>query len=141
MATKKTSKKNPVVLVLVVIVVLFAVVALINLYKGNPVVSDITMPSEKNFEAPGRDWPSEKKVENYFISNLHMTPEEAQEVRSKPGADGKVMLRLRENTTIDGLVNNLEYYGFVRDKEAIKYALKNSSDSYEGKQDALRVGN
>jgi cell division protein YceG involved in septum cleavage len=140
MGKKKLKKRSPIIFVLVGIVALVLLVLAINLSKGNSIVSDITKPSEESFEAPGKDWPSEKKVEDYFIEHLRMTPEEAQEIRSKPGVDGKVMLRLRENTTIEALISNLEYYGFVKNKESLRYALENSIDAYEGKQDALKVG-
>lgn len=140
MRKKKLQKRRPFIFILVAIVALVMLAFAISLSKGNSIVSDITKPSEGSFEAPGRDWPSEKKVEDYFVEHLRMTPQEAQEIRSKPGVDGKIMLRLRENTTIDGLVGNLEYYGFVKDKEALRYALEHGEDSYAGKQDTLKVG-
>jgi hypothetical protein len=139
--TKKTNaKKLP--FIAVGMVVILAIVTISKLTSvNNSVVSTITKPSEENFEAPGRDWPSEKKVEDYFVSNLHMTPEEAQGIRSKPGVDGKVMLRLTGDTTIEGLIGNLEYYGFVKDKDALKYALENSKDTMPGRTDAMKAGN
>lgn len=69
-----------------------------------------------------------------------MTPEEAQGIRSKPGIDGKVMLRLRENTTLEALLSNLEYYGFVRDEEALRYALEHSEDNVPGHANTLKIG-
>lgn len=80
-------------------------------------------------------------MEDYFVEHLRMTPQEAQEIRSKPGVDGKVMLRIREQTTLEALLSNLEYYGFVRDKEALRYALEHSEDTVPGKANALKVGN
>ena len=98
-------------------------------------------PSELSFLAPRRDWSSPKKVEDYFVSNLNMTPEEAKNVRSSDrDNDGKITLRLTQNTTIDGLVSNLEYYGFVRDKKALLYALEHTNDSVPGKEGHLFVG-
>ncbi len=105
-----------------------------------PVISNLSKPSEESFLAPGRDWPSEKKVEDYFVEHLRMTPQEAQEVRSKPGDKDRVMLRLRENTTLEGLLGNLEYYGFVRDKETLRYALEHTTDALPGKANPLKIG-
>lgn len=107
----------------------------------NPIVEKINKPSEENFLAPGRDWQSQKKVEDYFVEHLRMTPQEAQQIRSKPGVDGKVMLRIRENTTLEALIDNLQYYGFVRDKEALRYALEHTTDNQEGKANPIMVGN
>src|SRR5690606_25170601 len=74
------------------------------------------------------------------VESLRMTPQEAQAVRSKPGNDGTVMLRIRENTTLEALVSNLEYYGFVRDKQALRYALENTTDTLPGKANPIKVG-
>ncbi len=104
-------------------------------------IAEVSKPSAEKFTAPGKDWSSAKKVEDYFVSNLHMSPEEAQSIRTKPGVDGKVTLRLTTNTTIDALVSNLEYYGFVKDKNALKYALEHNTDSLPGRTDALKIGN
>ncbi len=109
--------------------------------QGSSIVQVLNKPPAMDFEAPGKDWPSEKKVEDYFIEHLRMTPQEAQESRSRPGADGKVMLRIREHTTLEGLLSNLEYYGFVRNKEALRYALENTPDNQIGKADPIIVGN
>lgn len=105
------------------------------------IVITLQKPSEENFQAPGRDWPSEKKVEDYFVEHLRMTPQEAQQIRSKPGVDGKVMFRVREAMTLDGLLGNLEYYGFVRDKEALRYALEHTADNQVGKVNPIMAGN
>lgn len=140
MGKKKLQKRRPIILVLVAIVALVLLVLVINPSKRNSIVSDITKPSEESFEAPGRDWPSEKKVEDYFIEHLRMTPQEAGEVRVKPGNDGKVMLRLREHPTLEGLLGNLEYYGFVKDKETLLYALEHTEDTVPGHADPVIVG-
>lgn len=92
------------------------------------------------FLAPGRDYPSKKRVEDYFVERLRMSPQEAVEVRSNPSSDGRVTLRLRESTTLEGLLGNLEYYGFIRDKEALRYALEHTTDNVEGSTNTLKVG-
>lgn len=50
------------------------------------------------------------------------------------------MLRLGDNTTIDRLISNLRYYGFVRDEAALRYALEHSTDTVPGKTYALKIG-
>ena len=85
-------------------------------------------PNMDNFIAPGKEWNSPKKAEDYFIERLHMSPKEASEIRSKPGVDGAVNLRISNQTTLDALVGNLAYYGFVRDEKSIRYALEHTKD-------------
>ncbi len=96
-------------------------------------------PSDELFAAPGRDYPSEKKVEDYFIERLRMTPQEASEIRSKQGVDGTVDLRINTNVTLEALVGNLYYYGFVRDEDTIRYALENTLDTTPS-ENAISVG-
>jgi hypothetical protein len=86
-------------------------------------------PNMENFKAPGRSWNSPKKVEDYFVERLRMTPEEALGIRSKPGVDGMVNLRINDKTTLDALIGNLYYYGFVRDQDSLRYALEHTKDS------------
>lgn len=102
-------------------------------------VSFLAKPSEDSFKAPGRNWDSPKKVEDYFVEKLNMTPEVASEIRSKPGVDGKVNLRINSNVTLDGLVGNLYYYGFVRDEDALRYALEYTKDTTPSEK-AIKVG-
>ena len=85
-------------------------------------------PNMNNFKAPGRSWNSPKKVEDYFVERLRMTPQEASQIRSKPGVDGTVDLRINTNTTLVGLTGNLSYYGFVRDEKSFLYALEHTKD-------------
>jgi len=99
----------------------------------------LTQPNTDNFKAPGRNWASAKKVEDYFVSNLHMSPEEASTIRSKPGVDGKVNLRINTKVTLTALVSNLAYYGFIRDEKALFYALEHTKDTTPGTQ-SIKVG-
>ncbi|RJR23836.1 hypothetical protein C4578_03595 [Candidatus Microgenomates bacterium] len=99
----------------------------------------LNKPNEENFKAPGRDWNSPKKVEDYFIERLRMTPQEASEIRSKPGVDGTVDLRISTNVTLEGLVGNLYYYGFVRDEDTLRYALENTQDTTPS-ENAIKAG-
>ncbi len=97
-------------------------------------------PNEESFEAPGRNWNSPKKVEDYFVERLRMTPQEASEIRSKPGVDGTVDLRINTDVTLEALVGNLFYYGFVKDEESLLYALKHTEDVTPSEK-AIKVGN
>jgi len=92
----------------------------------------LSPPNQATFNAPGKNWPSSKKVEDYFIERLNMSPKEASEIRSKPGVDGKVNLRINTNTTLDALVSNLFYYGFIRDENSFRYALEHTKDVTPG---------
>lgn len=99
----------------------------------------LSKPNKENFEAPGKNWNSPKKVEDYFIERLRMTPQEASEIRSKPGVDGKVNLRINTNVTLEGLVGNLYYYGFVKDEDTLRYALEHTKDTTSSNK-AIKVG-
>lgn len=137
---KKTAHKK--VLLVAILLISIVGVAVLHRFSKTPAFPNFNKPADENFLAPGKDWPSEKKVEDYFVSNLRMSPEEAKDARSTTkGNDGKVMLRLKEETTVEALTSNLEYYGLVRDKASLVYALEHSEDKLVGKTDALKVGN
>ena len=89
----------------------------------------ITKPNEENFKAPGKDWESAKKVEDYFIERLHMPVAEAEQIRSRSGVNDTADLRLDPKVTLDALIGNLYYYGFIRDEKAFRYALEHTKDT------------
>lgn len=95
-----------------------------------------TIPQE-DFDAPTMTWDSPKKVEDYFVANLHMTPED---LRRQEGRT-KVSFYVTEGTTLDAIISNLAYYGLVRKEDALRYALLNTKDTNGGKEDAIQVGN
>lgn len=101
---------------------------------------EVIKPAEESFMAPGKDWPSEKKVEDYFVEELGMSYEEAENAR-KQSNNSIVMLRVRETITLESLLSNLEYYGFVRDQETLLYALQNTEDIQEGKANPILIDN
>lgn len=141
--TKKSSQNKVLIIIFGVVLLALAVGLFPTRSSKSPMVIELNKPSEESFLAPGKDWPSEKKVEDYFIEHLRMSPDEAKEARSKErGNDGTVMLRLRESTTLEGLLSNLEYYGFVRDKETLRYALEHAEDTHKGRTSGnLEIGN
>jgi len=116
----KALKRKQFILFTLVLLVLAVVVAASIFFRK---------PNSESFDAPGKDWESSKKVQDYFVERLRMTPEEASEIRNKPGVDGTVDLRINTNVTLGALVGNLYYYGFVKDEEAFRYALENTQDS------------
>lgn len=94
-------------------------------------------PNQELFQSPGRTWNSPKKVENYFVETMHMSSAEAKAVRLR--SDGKVNMRTGADTTIQGLVGNLVYYGFVRDEKSFLYALEQTQDTTPSDK-AMTVG-
>jgi hypothetical protein len=136
---------KPIIVLIIVVILLGVGISYFSLKQGRSPQQvarpNLNTPSEEKFLAPGKKWPSEKKVEQYFVENLKMSPEEAEAFRKKEGSDGKIMLRLGENTTLEGLISNLKYYGFIRDEEAFRYAIEHSTDTDPGKTYALKVGN
>lgn len=89
----------------------------------------------ESFKAPGNNWQSTKKIEDYFVNDMRMTPEEA-----KRFADIGVSFYVTKNTTIDGIIGNLAYYGVVKDQNTLKYALEHTKDIVPGKDGAIKVG-
>lgn len=77
-----------------------------------------------------------KEIEDYFVEKLGMTYEEA-----KPLADNGVSFYVTENTTLDGIMGNLYYYGLVKDEKAFREALEKTKDTTPGREGAIKVGN
>jgi len=94
---------------------------------------------KENFNAPGRSWNSSKKVEDYFIERMGMSQQDASEIRTRQGVDGMVNLRIGKDTTLDALIGNLYYYGFIRDEAAFRYALTHTKDATPS-ESAIKVG-
>lgn len=128
--TKNPSKNR---FYVIAVIVLFLIIGVFGYLK-------LAKPNEENFKAPGRNWNSPKKVEDYFIERLRMTNEEASEIRSKPGTNGTVDLRINTNVTLEALTGNLFYYGFVRDEKSLQYALTHTKDTTPSDK-AIKVGN
>jgi hypothetical protein len=51
-----------------------------------------------------------------------------------------VTFMVTKGFTLEGIVNNLYDYGFVKDKDAFKYALVHAKDSTPGKEDSIKIG-
>src|SRR3989344_6241711 len=52
-----------------------------------------------------------------------------------------VKFRVDKQNTLIAVTGNLHYYGFVKDEEALKYALEHTKDNTPGKSRAIKVGN
>jgi len=81
------------------------------------------------------DLASRKTVEDYFVEHMRVSSEEANTMAS----DG-VMLRLSQNSTLQGIVGNLYYYGYIDDEERFEILLQTFTDSTPGKENSIRVG-
>lgn len=80
---------------------------------------------------------SRKNIEQYFIETMNVTPENAKEMASN-GVD----LRVSDNTTLQGIVGNLYYYGFIdRNEDEFIELLESTKDVTPGKEKAVKVGN
>jgi cell division protein YceG involved in septum cleavage len=53
----------------------------------------------------------------------------------------EVKFRVSKENTIMAVTGNLHYYGFVKDEDALLYALKHTQDNTPGKEGAIKVGN
>src|SRR4030066_1499147 len=103
--------KHKAILLTCLLVSILAGILLYSRYK--------TAIPEDNLKAPGKNWESSKKVEDYFINKLRMTPEDLERNKDRTTVD----FRLSKESTLDGIVGNLAYYGFIRDEKAFRKAL------------------
>ena len=82
------------------------------------------------------DLASRKTIEDYFMEHMRVSAEEAKTMAS----DG-VMLRLSPSSTLQGVVGNLYYYGFIDDEAKLEKLLKTSTDSTPGNENSIKAGN
>jgi len=78
---------------------------------------------------------SRKTVENYFIEHMNASADEAKTMAS----DG-VILRLSPNSTLQGIIGNLYYYGFIDDQIAFEKLLTETADNTPGNESSIKVG-
>lgn len=101
----------------------------------------ISKPSDDLLSAPGRNFNSPQKVEDYLAENFHMTKSQSINDRKMKSYQGKIKFRLNKDSSIQNIEDHLFQYGFIKDKNAFEYALKNSKDSKVGRSDAIKIGN
>jgi len=111
--------------------ILLTVVGLISFY----LYQSKQIPKE-DYLAPGKSWQSPKKVEDYFVEKLRFTQTDLE--RQKTAKD--VDFRPSGGSTLEAIVSNLHYYGFIRSEKALMYALEHTADKTQGNPGALQVG-
>lgn len=89
-----------------------------------------------DFKAPGKSWQSPKKVEDYFVEKLRFTQADLERQKQSDTVD----FRPGKGSTLEAIVSNLQYYGFIRSEKAFKYALEHTKDTTAGNPDALSIG-
>ena len=89
-----------------------------------------------DFKAPTKNWSSPMKVQDYFVEKLRFTQKDFETQKNNPDVD----FRLYGGSTLEAVVSNLQYYGFIRNKKALMYALENTVDKTVGHDEALTVG-
>lgn len=127
---KSLRKHKAFLLPAICIAVVLLVAGLFLLPKKN------SIPQE-DFEAPTMSWNSPKKVEDYFVSNLHMTPEDLKHQEGRT----KVSFYVTPETTLQSITSNLTYYGLARNEKALQNALEQTKDTNGSKEGAIKVGN
>lgn len=90
----------------------------------------------EDFKAPGKNWPSDKKVEDYLVEKLRFTQNDLERQKQSETVD----FRPGKGSTLEAIVSNLQYYGFIRSEKALKYALENTEDKTQGNPGSLSVG-
>lgn len=98
-------------------------------FKSNKIPAD-------DFKAPGKSWQSPKKVEDYFVEKLRFTQSDLERQKQSETVD----FRPGKGSTLDAIISNLNYYGFIRNEKALMYALENTKDTTQGNPGSLPVG-
>lgn len=89
-----------------------------------------------DFKAPGKSWPSSKKVEDYLVEKLRFTQSDLERQKQSETVD----FRPGKGSTLDAIISNLNYYGFIRSEKALRYALESTKDTTQGNPGSLPVG-
>jgi hypothetical protein len=91
---------------------------------------------KEDFLAPGKSWQSPKKVEDYFVEKLRFTQSDLERQKQSETVD----FRPSKGSTLEAIISNLQYYGFIRSEKALQYALENTEDKTQGNPGALLIG-
>jgi len=120
-------KFSKTVIFIFLVILLFGSIGLI--FLQNRIPSD-------DFKAPGKSWNSPKKVEDYFVEKLRFTQSDLERQKQSETVD----FRPGKDSTLNAIISNLNYYGFIRSDKALMYALKNTKDTTPGNPGSLSVG-
>lgn len=52
-----------------------------------------------------------------------------------------IQFTIGKNFTLDAVVGDLKYYGFIKDEGVFRYALQHAKDINPGRENALKIGN
>jgi len=110
--------------------ILIVLVGVLFIYKEKTKIPD------QDFMAPGKNWQSAKKIDDYFVEKLHFTQSDLERQKQNE----TVNFRPGKGSTLEAIVSNLKYYGFIRSEKALMYALENTKDTTQGKLGSLSVG-
>lgn len=121
----KISKYLPVLIILPIVII-----GLIYWSKFSNRIPD------EDFKATTKNWSSPRKVEDYFLEKLRFTQKDFESQKNSTTID----FRLYGGSTLEAVLSNLQYYGFIRNEKALLYALENTEDNTLGHEDALKVG-
>lgn len=114
---------------------MFAIVMLVGIGVFGLIYVKSRIPAD-DFRAPGKNWQSPKKVEDYFVEKLRFTQIDLE--RQKVAT--KVAFRPAKGSTLEAIISNLHYYGFIRSEKATLYALEHTEDKTQANPGALIVG-
>jgi len=115
-------------------IVLVAILVVIGVF-GVIYINSKQIPKE-DFLAPGKSWQSPKKVDDYFVEKLRFTQSDLERQKQSETVD----FRPGKGSTLEAIISNLQYYGFIRNEKALMYALENTKDTTQGNLGALSVG-
>jgi len=58
----------------------------------------------------------------------------------RPLASTTYTFRVGKDAELDGVIGNLEYYGFVKDRQTLLTALEKTNDTTPGNEDSIQIG-
>lgn len=88
-----------------------------------------------NTELPLGNGNPKHSVEDYFVENMNVTPDEAKEM-----ARNGVLFRIGHTSSLTGIIGNLWYYGFIDNVPQFRNRLELTEDITQGRNDAIKVG-
>ena len=108
--------------------VIIGIILLVSLLAGVSFLLNRPLPPMQD------ELTSRKTVEDYFMEHMRVSAEEAKTI----AADGD-MLRLSPSSTLQGVVGNLYYYGFIDDEAKFRKLLETVTDSTPGKEESIKA--
>lgn len=115
---------------------IYVCLVLIVFVGGFFIYREKTKIPNQDFAAPTKSWQSTRKVEDYFVEKLHFTQSDLERQKQNETVD----FRPGKGSTLEAIVSNLKYYGFIRSEKALMYALENTQDTTQGNTGSLSVG-